>query len=135
MRIEELICVAGVPGRIVIEMPSGATRGGFDRTSNAKLQQQSDDAPSADLGDHRCLQRVPSVKLSSRHCLLDKPGLWKSIEWTRLRCHTSIFYVGVDHRCPYVAVPQQLLKRSDVNSLVETVGGKAVPEAMGGGTF
>jgi len=43
--------------------------------------------------------------------------------------------VGVNHRCGYVAVAQELLDGPDVVTCLEEVGGESVPERVAGGGF
>ena len=43
--------------------------------------------------------------------------------------------VGVNHGCPYIAVPQQLLNGTNIIIGLQQVTGKAVPEGTGGGAL
>ena len=38
--------------------------------------------------------------------------------------------VGVNHGCPYIAVPQKLLNGTNISAPLEQMGGKAVSESM-----
>jgi len=43
--------------------------------------------------------------------------------------------VGVNHGCPYIAVPQQLLNRTNIIIGLQQMTGKTMSKGMGGGAF